>query len=137
VPLTAWGAEVVAQCAPIAAALDAAHGGTQYGETLAAAGAALLDASTLPSARVLDAMAREHHHSFVAFARAQSVKTRQTLLSLPFSAEQQAAFEALTRQSIAEQKKIEAADTMPFEIYRQQYVSAERLGVPRRETVVA
>jgi glutamate--cysteine ligase len=30
VTLTGWGAEVLAQCAPIAAALDAAHGGTQY-----------------------------------------------------------------------------------------------------------
>jgi glutamate--cysteine ligase len=29
-----------------------------------------------------------------------------------------------------EQKKIEAADTMPFEIYREQYLSAERLGRP-------
>lgn len=129
VSLTAWGSEVVAQCAPIAAALDAVHGGTQYSDTLVAAESALLDASTLPSARVLDAMQRDFGNSFVAFARAQSTKTRQTLLGLPFSADQQAAFEALTRQSIAEQKKIEASDTMPFEIYRQQYVSADRLGI--------
>ncbi|MEO8020803.1 glutamate--cysteine ligase [Polaromonas sp.] len=129
VSLTSWGAEVVAQCAPIAAALDAAHGGTQYSDTLVAAESALLDASTLPSARVLQAMARDFDNSFVAFARAQSVKTRQTLLGLPFSAARQAAFEALTRQSMAEQKKIEAADTLPFEIYRQQYVSPDRLGI--------
>ncbi len=137
VPLTGWGAEVVAQCVPIAAALDAAHGGTQYSDTLAAAEAALLDPATLPSARVLAAMAKDHDHSFVAFARSQSASTRQALLGLPFSATQQAAFEALTHQSVAAQKNIEAADTMPFEIYRQQYVSLERLDVPSREAAVA
>ena len=129
VPLTGWGAEVVAQCAPLAAALDAAHGGTQYGDALAAAEAALLDTSTLPSARVLATMAKDHDNSFVAFARAQSASTKNTLLGLPYSVAQQAAFEELTRQSIIEQKKIEAADTLPFESYRQQYVSAERLGI--------
>jgi glutamate--cysteine ligase len=137
VPLTGWGAEVLTQCAPIAAALDAANGGTLYSDTVAAAEAALRDPSTLPSARVLDAMAREHGNSFVAFGRAQSLQTRQTLLGLPFSDAQQAAYEALTRDSVAAQKKIEATDTMPFEIYRQQYVSAARLGISRAETAAA
>jgi glutamate--cysteine ligase len=138
VPLTGWGAEVVAQCAPIAAALDAANGGgTQYSDTLRAAEAALLDPATLPSARVLASMAKDHENSFVTFARTRSALTKEALLGLPFSAEQQAAFEALSRQSVAEQKKIEAADTMPFEIYRQQYVSADRLGLPRREAAAA
>jgi len=104
---------------------------------IAAAEAALLDPATLPSARVLAAMAKDYDHSFVAFARSQSASTRQALLGLPFSATQQAAFEALTHQSVAAQKNIEAADTMPFEIYRQQYVSLERLDVPSREAAVA
>ncbi len=50
---------------------------------------------------------------------------------MPFSAEQQAAFERMTAESIQEQKRIEAADTMPFEIYREQYVSPARLGMTR------
>ena len=137
VPLTSWGAEVLAQCAPIAAALDAANGGTQYSDTLVSAEAALLDPGTLPSARVLDAMARQHSNSFVAFGRGQSLQTQQTLLALPFSDARQAAFETLTRESVAAQKKIEAADTLPFEIYRQQYVSAGRLGIARAETAAA
>jgi glutamate--cysteine ligase len=137
VSLTSWGAEVLAQCAPIAAALDAAHGDTQYSDTLAAAEAALLNPASLPSARVLAAMEKDHDNSFVAFTRARSAQTKEALLGLSFSSEQQAAFEALTRESVAEQKKIEASDTMPFEIYRQQYVSPERLGMPQREPVVA
>jgi len=135
VTLTNWGAEVLAQCAPIAAALDAVHGGTQYSDTLTAASAALLDPSTLPSARVLAAMAGEHGNSFVRFARAQSLKTQALLQGLPLGADELAHFAALTQASIEEQKKIEASDTLPFEEYRQRYVSADRLGMPGHEAV--
>ena len=137
VALTEWGAEVLAQCAPIAAALDAAQGDSCYSNALEAADAALLDASTLPSARVLAAMVQDFDNSFVKFARAQSKKTRTALQALPLSAEQQARLVALSEQSILEQKKIEAADAIPFEVYRQQYVSAERLGVPDQVAVHA
>ena len=130
--LTEWGADIVSQCVPIAAALDAAHGGNDYSAALAAASVGLSDASTLPSARVLAAMAKDHDNSFVKFARAQSEKTKAYLQALPFSSEQQARFAQLSQQSIADQKKIEAGDSMPFERYREQYVSAERLNVPKR-----
>jgi len=129
-PLTEWGAELLAQCAPIAAALDAAHGGTAYSQALAAAEAALHDPATLPSARVLAAMAQDFDNSFIQFARAQSAKTHAAMQRLPWPAAQHARFIALTEQSIREQKKIEAADTLPFEQFRQQYVSAARLGIP-------
>ncbi len=69
--------------------------------------------------------------------RAQSEQTRATLLGLPFSAAQQAEFEQMTAESIQEQKRIEAADTLPFEIYREQYVSPARLGMARGRMAVA
>jgi glutamate--cysteine ligase len=69
--------------------------------------------------------------------RAQSEQTRAALLALPFSPEQQAGFERMTAESIQEQKRIEAADTMPFEIYREQYVSPARLGIARGRMAVA
>ena len=129
VSLTDWGRDIVQDCAPIAAALDAAHGNHDYSDALTAATAALNDPSLLPSARVLAAMAQEFDNSFVKFVRAHSEKTRDVLQALPWTAAQQSHFEALSRESVAAQKKIEAADTMPFEIYRQQYVSPQRLGV--------
>jgi glutamate--cysteine ligase len=132
VTLTDWGHEIVAKCAPLAAALDAAHGTTDYSAALAAATVGLNDPSTLPSARVLAAMAKDHDNSFVKFVRAQSEKTRAYLQGLPFSNEQQAHFKSLSLQSMADQKKIEAMDSMPFEMYRKQYVSAERLNVPEK-----
>ncbi len=129
IELTSWGAALIDECLPVAAALDAVQGGTAYLEAVRAAQASLHAPGSLPSARVLQAMEKDHANSFVAFARAQSAATRQTLLALPFSEDMQKAFEALSRQSLAGQKNIEAADTMPFEIYRQQYVSADRLGI--------
>ena len=137
VALPDWGLEIVAACAPIAAALDAAQGGTLYYDALEAAKIGLRDAATLPSARVLAVMEQDFDNSFVRFVRAQSDKTRAAFQDLPFSGEQHAHFKVLTEQSIAEQKKIESLDTMPFEGYRQQYVSADRLGMHRREFVTA
>jgi len=132
VALTSWGADVVAQCAPIAAAMDAAHGGAAYADAVQAALTGLQDPASLPSARVLAAMAAEHGNSFTAFVRAQSESTRQALLTRAFAPEEQARFVEASAASIEAQKAIEAADTMPFEIYRQQYVSPARLGLGHR-----
>ena len=128
-PLVAWGAEIVAQCAPIAAALDAVHGGNAHAEALAAASAALAAPDTLPSARVLATMAQQHDNSFVALIRERSRATRDALLAEPLPADRLAEFARMTEVSLAEQKRIEAADTLPFEQYREQYVSPARLGL--------
>jgi glutamate--cysteine ligase len=129
--LTEWGAELVRAMVPIAGALDGVDGGSAYHDALNAAQARLADPASTPSARVIAAMLRETDGSFVALTRAQSSATRAALLGLPFSAELRSRFEAWSRTSIAEQKRIEAGDSMPFEIYRQQYVSADRLGTQR------
>ena len=73
----------------------------------------------------------DHGDSFISFVRDRSQQTRRTLLDLPLEPSELARFEALTRRSVDDQKAIEAADTMPFEIYRQEYVSAARLGRSR------
>ena len=129
ISLSEWGAELIAACVPLAAMLDAAHATQRYSQALAAARAALQAPDTLPSARLLAAM-QGFDNSFVQFVRAQSVQTQAHFLHMPWTSEQQARFEAMSQQSVAEQKKIEAADTMPFEIYREQYLSANRLGQP-------
>ena len=134
-PLADWGAELVDQCQPIAAALDAAHGGTDYRDALRAASAGLREPGTLPSAHVLQAMAQDFDSSYVRFTRAQSEATKKTLLGLPLAADVQARFARMAQESTDAQKKIEALDSLPFEIYRQQYVSPERLGVHKRAKV--
>ncbi|MDO9402524.1 MAG: glutamate--cysteine ligase [Polaromonas sp.] len=130
IALTDWGLELLDAFAPVAAALDAAHATSDYSAALAAARLGLQAPDTLPSARVLAAMASDHAQSFVQFARHRSLLAREGLLKLPLSAADEARFQDMARDSVDAQKKIEAADTMPFEIYRQQYVSPQRLGIP-------
>ena len=132
VPLVDWGLQIVDECQPIAEVLDRLHGGSHYRDTLQAAREGLRAPDGLPSAHVLQAMAQDFDSSYVRFTRAQSEATRSTLLGLPLAPEVQARFARLAQASIEEQKKIESLDSLPFEIYRQQYLSAERLGVHKR-----
>jgi len=125
--LVDWAAELLDQCEPMAAALDAAHGGQAYREALGAAKTTLQNPDSSPSARVLTAMARDFDDSYVRFIRQRSEDTRRHLLNRPFSAEQLARAQAQARESLAAQARIEAADAMPFEAYRQQYLSPERM----------
>jgi glutamate--cysteine ligase len=131
VKLVDWGAQLLQAFAPIADALDAAHRTSDYSDSLRAAQALLEDSALLPSARVLAVMQQDYDNSFIAFTRAQSAQTKAKLLALPFGAALQTKFAALSGQSIRDQQAIEASDTMPFEIYRQQYMSPERLGLTK------
>ena len=131
VPLAEWGAQLVSQFGPIAARLDAVHGSSDYADSLRSAQALLAEPDLLPSARVLAVMAQEHGNSFTAFTRAQSQQTKAKLLALPFPSALQSKFAQLSLDSVNEQKSIEAQDTLPFEQYRQQYISPERLGLTR------
>jgi len=136
VTLTDWGVELLGALAPIAQRLDALHGGSAYRDALEAAAAVLRAPDTAPSARVLAAMGRDFGNEFTGFTRAQSAQTRAQLLALPFSERLRAAFVAAWQASVDEQRRIEANDSLPFEIYRQQYISAERLGVPGKRMPV-
>ncbi|HEY0201516.1 MAG TPA: glutamate--cysteine ligase, partial [Burkholderiaceae bacterium] len=63
--------------------------------------------------------------------RARSLQTQRELLALPFAPALQERFVRASQESVAAQKAIEAADTMPFEVYREQYMSPTRLRIPR------
>ena len=140
VTLMQWGREILEECAPIAEMLDrldtsgAAPG--SHARAVAEAAANLAQPDTLPSARVLRAMAQEHDNSFVRFVRHQSAATRAELLALDFSAAQKEAFDAESRESLAAQRRIEAADTLTFEEYRAHYVSPGQL-VPQARVAAA
>ncbi|MEP6996480.1 MAG: glutamate--cysteine ligase [Betaproteobacteria bacterium] len=127
VSLADWGGEILADCAPFAAALDAASGGSAHRDALASATAALHDPATTPSARVLATMARDHGNSYVHFALAQSRAHRDEILQLPLADEVAARYARLAEESLAEQRQIEASETIPFEAYRQLYLAPLRL----------
>jgi glutamate--cysteine ligase len=132
IALLEWGAAILAECGPIAETLDAAHGGGAYRDALGAAVSVVTEPSTAPSARVLEAMKKDHEGSYVRYGVARSAQTRKMLAGLPFPSGAQTKFANLARESIDEQKAIEAADSETFETFetfRQKYVSLERLGV--------
>ena len=71
--------------------------------------------------------AQTEDKSYLAFALAQSGRHRRALQGLPLPAAVQARYARLAEKSIAAQRRIEAADSVPFEIYRQQYLSKDLL----------
>ena len=79
-------------------------------------------------------MARDFGGSYVQFIRAQSAATRSRLLALPWTDAQAARYAAMAAESVAAQQRIEAGDTMPFEQYRQAYLSPDRLEVKKPAT---
>jgi glutamate--cysteine ligase len=129
--MSTWLDEILTECAPIAAWLDAHEGTDLHAQALAAARATMLAPETLPSARVLAEMTQRHGGSHDAFTRAQSLRTRDHMLALELPDDAATRLRGLAVESSAAQERIEAADTMPFEIYRQQYLAPERLRLPR------
>ena len=127
VALDEWGGQLIAECAPLAADLDAALGGNAYREAHAAAAAMLADSSLTASARVLAAMAAKHDNSYTAFALAQSRAHRAALAALSLPAELAQRYAAMAVESLALQKRMEDRERVPFEDWRRQYLSLEKL----------
>ena len=126
--LSEWGRRVLGECEPIAEALDAARGGSAYRDAVAAAGAALDNPSLTPSARVLHDIAQGYGNSYLQFVLSHSRQYRADHLTLPFPANVESRFRRAAEDSLAEQQETEARDTVPFETFRQQYLSQDLLG---------
>lgn len=107
---------------PLAEQLDGWQGGDTYRSALRAQQDKLQMPELLPSARVIDAMrqAGQGHREWVLD---MSQRHQQTLRDEPLTAEAQADYERLTRDSLAEQAAMEAADTLPFADYLKQYLA--------------
>ena len=127
ITLTDWAALLLDECGPIAHAMDAAHGGALYRDALQAAQAALAAPHILPSARVLARMVDGFKGSYPRFIRDCSARTRAALLALPWGEAQALRYAEMAEESLAEQRRIEAGDSMLFEQYRQAYLSPDRL----------
>jgi glutamate--cysteine ligase len=110
----------------------AAGGGNAYRDACAQAAAAVKDATLLPSARLLEAMARNHANSYVRCVLAQSLVHAGHLRNLALPPEVKQRFAHLAEASLAEQGRIEAADRLDFETFRVRYLSPELLRTDRR-----
>jgi glutamate--cysteine ligase len=124
-----WGGELVARCATIAGKLDAVFGGAAYRDAVQSAIAALKDPESVPSARVLHAMQRNHGGSYVRFVLAESLLHRATLLGMPLAPKVEEDFAVMARASLAKQRQIEAHDRVDFETYRRNYLDSQKLRI--------
>ena len=135
VRLADWATQIVAEMELLANAMDVALGGQRYRDAWAAAAGVLSRPEQLPSARLLTTMAHDFDSSYVRLLRHRSTHTRDLLLGLPWSESQQQRFEALARESVIQQRCIEASDTVPFEAFRQDYLAPQRLGSDPQATL--
>jgi len=124
-----WGEEILAECEPIARRLDKVFGGAAHADALAAARRALEDPESVPSARVLHAMQRNHDGSFLRFALAQSLAHKGHLKNLPLDDAAERRFRDLAKGSLEMQRKLEAADKIDFETFRKRYLDPAALKV--------
>lgn len=130
VPLSQWARELVSNCTRTAQALDAALGtGRAHQDAVAQALHAIEHPEALPSARVLAAMAKDHANSYTRFVLAESHRHAERLRALPLDPAVQKRLEHLAAESLAEQGRIEAGDTVDFETFRQRYLSPDLLKV--------
>jgi glutamate--cysteine ligase len=127
VELREWAAQLLDEYAPIAEALDAANGGRLHHAALSSAFRALDAPESLPSARVLGEIQRDHAGSYERFVLAYSLRHRSVLQQESLPADVEARFERLAEASFVKQHKLESADTLPFEAFRQYYLSADLL----------
>jgi glutamate--cysteine ligase len=74
---------------------------------------------------VLREVEHTYGKSFPGFALAQSQAHRRTLLERPMAPGVEARLARLAEESLAMQREIEAADSVPFETYRQQYLAQD------------
>jgi glutamate--cysteine ligase len=124
-----WAKEVMAQCEPIAAAIDAQMDGAAYRDAFNAMQKIVADPELAPSARVLHAMARNHDNSFLRFVLIESTLHKATVQHLELPREVRERFSRLALESLQAQRELEAADEIDFETFRQRYLAPDLLRV--------
>lgn len=120
VRLIDWARETCEALAGICETLDTAEPDTPYTDALKIQYAVVADPELSPSARVLREMA-EHNESFVEFALRVSREQESYFRSKPLPPETQDAYDAQAKESLRQQREIEAADDMLFEHFLEHY----------------
>jgi glutamate--cysteine ligase len=120
VSLQQWAGEICAAMQPFAGVLDAGASDAPYSRALQAQIEAVRDPERTPSARILAAMC-EHEEGFYQFTQRISQQHQRYFLDLPLDAAQARNFDATATGSLAEQQAIEAADSISFDEFLENY----------------
>lgn len=133
-PLRAWARELFAEMQPVAALLDQAQGGADHRGALAELQPLLADAGHTPAAQLLAEMARTGKTYFQT-ALGHARQHRDYFLAGGRDAALEARFTELATVSLAEQRAIEARDTLSFDAYLERYYAQYRFAIDAEEPV--
>lgn len=122
VPLRLWARELLAAMEPVIEVLDG-EGTEGYRLSWREQQEKVRDPDLTPSARMLAEM-RANGESFFELAWRLSEGHRQHFAGLDLGADREALFDALSRDSIARQRQMEALDTMGFDEFLADYFAA-------------
>lgn len=124
ISLQTWGQSLLEQMLPIAELLDKVHEENAYGFAVQQQIELINDPERTPSAQVM----REMHAkgaSFFSFAQTKSRQHRDFFLKRQLTAEREAEFIQLAKESLTKQQVIENSDKISFERFLQAYFSGD------------
>jgi glutamate--cysteine ligase len=117
-----WAEEILQGCRPLAELLDAAHGGEDYIQSWEEQQRKVERPELTPSARILEIMGSQRI-PFFRFTMNQSLAHKGYFDEHPLRNRQLAAYRRLADASLAEQGRIEAADTLRFDEFLRSYLA--------------
>jgi glutamate--cysteine ligase len=120
VPVAAWARELLEGIGSVADILDADDPKRPYRRSVDRFGAAVGDPDRIPAARMLLEM-KSRGESFAEFARRLSLEHADHWRQRPLSTERAREFEREARDSLEQQRLIEASDTLSFEDFLDRY----------------
>jgi glutamate--cysteine ligase len=124
VPLRVWASEILADMKGVAALLDG-DGEGAHAQGVGRQSEKVADPNETPSARILQIM-RDRKEGFFAFARRYTEAHRETFKQHSMDPERAALLDRLARESIAQQREIEAADDRSFDDFLADYFGQGR-----------
>ena len=123
--MRAWGEALLDGVRACAALLDADHGGQAYADAVDEQVAKLQGAAELPSARLLRELG-ERGIPYSRLALDYSNRWAEHFRQRTLDAAAQAALEKESEESLARQRALERADTLPFEAFLEAYYEQYR-----------
>ncbi|MCV6588734.1 MAG: glutamate--cysteine ligase [Marinobacterium sp.] len=122
--LTDWAEHILQRCDAIAQLLDQGDKNGRYATAIAAQRDRIADPQLTPSARILATLQQENL-SYDALILRESRRHRETLLATPLTAETAASLHEQAKVSLAQQREIEAADTVDFDAFLADYMAQQ------------
>jgi glutamate--cysteine ligase len=122
VSMSEWAQEIIRGIRPLAELLDRLHGNDLYNYSLDQQAAKLSHPERTPSARMLEIM-QSQQIPFFRFALNQSIAHKGYFNEHPLRDRALEAYQQIALDSITRQREVEAADTVSFDTFLEDYLA--------------